>query len=81
MTTSFQKNNLYTLEEHIMNVWSLVDQLELIRWGLLDKEIQMSEDAIDNAILGTHTLLSLACEKLFKQYEAVLKDRINENNI
>lgn len=80
MTTSLQKN-LYTLEENIMNVWALVDQLELIRWGNLDREHPLTEDQMDNAVLGVYTLLSLACEKLFNQYEAVLKEQANENNI
>lgn len=68
---------LYTLEDHIMKVWSIADELETIRWMLLDRETRASDDELDNAILGVHTLLTARLQILFDTYEKVLKDNFN----
>lgn len=68
---------LYTLEDHIMKAWSVVDELETIRWMLLDSPSKASEDELDNALLGVQTLLNARFEMLFSEYEKVLKSNFN----
>lgn len=71
---------MFKIEEHISRVWSLVDEIETVRWALLDREEKPSEDLIDNMLLGLHSLLNARCEQLFNVYEAVLQEQY-ENNI
>jgi hypothetical protein len=72
---------LYILEDHIMKVWSVADELETIRWMLLDREVKATDDELDNAILGIHTLLNARLEMLFDAYEKLLQDNFHNMKV
>lgn len=71
---------LYTLEDHIMKAWSVADELETIRWMLMDREAKASDDEIDNAILGVHVLLNARLELLLNAYSKVCKEHYDSVN-
>lgn len=73
--------NLYKLEDLIMNVWSQKEAIENLRWLLLDApDGPPSEDEIDNALIGIMTQLDIGCQRLFSQYENVLKEQHGKSN-
>ena len=67
--------SLYKLEDLIMNVWSQKEAIESLRWLVMDNpDGPPSEDDIDNALLGIMSQLDIGCQRLFSQYEMVLKE-------
>ena len=66
---------LYKLEDLIMNVWSQKEAIENLRWLLMDApDGPPSEDVIDNALLGIMSQLDIGCQRLFTEYENILKE-------
>lgn len=66
---------LYKLEDLIMNVWSQKEAIENLRWLLMDApDGPPSEDTIDNALLGIMSQLDIGCQRLFAEYENILKE-------
>lgn len=67
--------SLYKLEDLIMNVWGQKEAIENLRWLVMDNpDGPPSEDDIDNALLGIMSQLDIGCQRLFSQYEMVLKE-------
>ena len=62
------------LEDAILKAWGLVDEIETVRWMLLDREKGATEDEIDNALLGISTLLNAKFEQLFNMYTDALHE-------
>lgn len=71
MTNSLQ---LQRLEDPIMHMWSLDQDVQLIRKALLDREETPSEDDIDNYLLAIISLINLRCSELLNVYEGILKE-------
>lgn len=66
---------LYKLEDLIMNVWGQKEAIENLRWLLMDApDGPPSEDTIDNALLGIMSQLDIGCQRLFTEYENILKE-------
>lgn len=66
--------NMLDMEQLIMKAWSTSEDLELIRWYLMDaKESSKDVDDIDNLILGVWRLHELRMLRLFEEYEQVIK--------
>jgi hypothetical protein len=68
-------HSLYKLEDLIMNVWSQKEAIQNLRWLVLDApDGPPSEDDIDNALLGIMSQLDIGCQRLFAEYENILKE-------
>lgn len=68
-------HSLHKLEDLIMNVWSQKEAIDNLRWLVMDNpDGPPSEDEIDNALLGIMSQLDIGCQRLFSQYEMVLKE-------
>jgi hypothetical protein len=65
---------LQQLEDPIMHMWSLDQDVQLIRKALLDREETPSEDDIDNYLLAIISLINLRCSELMNVYEGILKE-------
>jgi len=65
---------LQRLEDPIMHMWSLDQDVQLIRKALLDREETPSEDDIDNYLLAIISLINLRCGELMSVYESLLKE-------
>jgi len=66
--------HLQRLEDPIMHMWSLDQDVQLIRKALLDREETPSEDDIDNYLLAIISLINLRCSELMNVYEGILKE-------
>lgn len=62
----------FDLEQEIMQCWGIVEDIELLREKVLDGE-KMTEDEVDNFLLGLKTLYSAKFERLFNTFEECLQ--------
>lgn len=65
---------LQRLEDPIMHLWSLDQDVELIRKALLDNEERLDDDAIDNYLLAIIQLINLRCDNLMNIYQSIFKE-------
>ena len=66
------------LESQIMTVWQTKDDLDAITERIYDDpDGPMTEDEIGNVLCGLSELHETRCKKLWKVFEAILKDRAN----
>ena len=63
----------FDLEQQIMDCWRVVDDISTLNEGLLDYEI--NADKVANVLIGLKQLYNLKFEKLFRTYEALLKEQ------
>lgn len=63
--------NRFDLEQEIMQCWSVVDDIERLRHYMCDKK--MTEDELDNYLLGLKTIYSVKFEQLFDTFEDCLQ--------
>lgn len=64
--------NRFDLEQHIMSVWGIAEDLELLYEGIANG---MSEDQQLNLVLGIKALYDLKCERLFDTYSKLVADK------
>jgi hypothetical protein len=60
--------NRFDLEQEIMQCWSVVEDIELLREKVLDGETELTDDELDNFLLGLKTIYSAKFERLFKTF-------------
>ena len=66
------------LETEIQNVWQTKDDLDSITERIYDDpDGPMTEDQIGNILVGLSELHETRCKKLWKVFEAILKERRN----
>ena len=66
------------LESQIMTVWQTKDDLDAITERIYDDpDGPMTEDEIGNVLCGLSELHETRCKKLWKVFEAILKERRN----
>ena len=63
----------FDLEQSILEAWKITSDLELVRKRLLDHPEPLSEDELDNIILGLINVYNLRFESLFAQFEQLVK--------
>jgi hypothetical protein len=69
--------SLYKLEEKIMAAWSIIDDIRLLAETQSDRE--MSQDELENYLLGLETIYKVKFENLFSQYEKLLQEQYQDN--
>lgn len=62
----------FDVEQGIMNCWNVTDDIKLIYERYGDKG--MSEDDLMNALIGLETLYKMKFEKLFDDFEKMIKE-------
>ena len=71
-------DKMYELEQHIMECWQLVDDVNLLCKEVMDNDLHNDQDKLANALLGLHTIYQIKFEHTFKTYEETLKQYFNE---
>ena len=66
-------NEMYDLEQRIMECWELVDDVNLLYEQVMDKDLHKDQDRLANALLGLHTIYEMKFERAFNTYEEALK--------
>lgn len=63
----------FDLEQQIMQCWSVCEDIEALRQ--YRDTTTMTEDQLDNYLLGLHTIYQVKFEKLFSVFEHTLRQR------
>lgn len=63
----------FDLEQEIMQCWGIIEDIELLREKALDGETELTNDELDNFLLGLKTLYSAKFERLFNTFEQCLQ--------
>ena len=64
---------LYELEPHIMDCWSVCNDLETVFKQIGDGERDPTQDEMMNALIGMQQLYQWKFEQLFNKFEDILK--------
>jgi hypothetical protein len=65
--------DLYELEPHIMDCWSVCNDLESVFKQVGDGERVPTEDEMMNVLIGINQLYQWKFEQLFFKYEEILR--------
>lgn len=66
------KNNIFDLEQNIMNCWDIVDDLKMLNEAVLERDL--SQDKISNILLGFEEVYELKFQKLLEMFENHCKE-------
>ena len=73
---------LYELEPHIMDCWSVCNDLEIVFKQIGDGEREPTQDEMMNVLIGMQQLYQWKFEQLFNKFERIQKaqreDRVND---
>ncbi len=67
--------DLYELEPHIMDCWSVCNDLESVFKQVGDGERVPTEDEMMNVLIGINQLYQWKFEQLFFKYEQILREQ------
>jgi len=74
MTKEYDRFNL---EAEILNVWQTKDDLDAIAERVSDDpDGPLTEDEIENVLIGLSELHDIRCKKLFRVFETMIKEKI-----
>ena len=62
----------FDLEQHIMKCWNVTEDIDLLNFNVLEKD--MSKDEISNFLLGLKTIYNAKFEDLFDAFGELIKD-------
>jgi hypothetical protein len=62
----------FDLEQHIMKCWNVTEDIDLLNFNVLEKD--MSKDEISNFLLGLKTIYQCKFEDLFDNFSKLLED-------
>lgn len=68
------------LENNIMSLWSIADDIQLLRSRIMDGAEPMSEDDIDNCLLGLISIINLRGEALYEEFRKLAQEKSNADN-
>ena len=72
-----QKYDRFNLEAEILNVWQTKDDLDAIAERVSDDpDGPLTEDEIENVLIGLSELHDIRCKKLFRVFETMIKEKI-----
>ena len=61
----------FDLEQHIMKCWTITDDIDLLNFNVLEKD--MSKDEISNFLLGLKTIYECKFNDLFDTFGVVVE--------
>ena len=72
-----QEYDRFNLEAEILNVWQTKDDLDAIAERICDDpDGPLTEDEIENVLIGLSELHDIRCKKLFRVFETMIKEKI-----
>ena len=72
-----QEYDRFDLEAEILNVWQTKDDLDAIAERVCDDpDGPLTEDEIENVLIGLSELHDIRCKKLFRVFETMIKEKI-----
>ena len=71
-------NEMYDLEQRIMECWELVDDVNLLYEQVMDNDLHKDQDRLANALLGLHTVYGMKFERAFETYKDALQQYFEE---
>ena len=74
-------DKMYDLEQHIMECWQLVDDVNLLYKEVMDNDLHKDQDKLANALLGLCTIYGMKFDQAFNTYEEVLKQCFDDPRI
>jgi len=66
-------DKMYELEQHIMECWQLVDDINLLYEQVMDNDLHKDPDKLANALLGLNTIYGMKFNRAFNTYEEALE--------
>ena len=67
----------FNLEAEIMHAWNTKDDLDAIAERVCDDpDGPLTEDEIENVLIGLSELHDIRCKKLFRVFETMIKEKI-----
>lgn len=64
----------FDFEQQIMDCWNVTKDIDTLRKQLLDMEDGMTQDDIDNYLLGLKTIYDVKFNQLFDQFERMIRE-------
>lgn len=61
------------LEQNLLKCWNVTDDIHLLYENVMEKD--MTTDQISNTLLGLHQLYEMRFEKLYDNFENVLRKK------
>jgi hypothetical protein len=71
-------SKLYELEPHIMDCWSVCNDIETVFKQIGDGERDPTPDEVMNALMGMQQVYQWKFEQLFYKFEQILKEQRRE---
>ena len=65
----------FDLEQSILKCWNVTDDIDLLYENVMDRSPEMTTDDIANALLGMKQIYEMKFEKLFSQFEELVKEK------
>jgi len=64
----------FDLEQQILKCWNITEEIQLLNEQVLEND-ELTKDQISNYLLGLHTIYEMKFDKLFTQFENMVKER------
>lgn len=64
----------FDLEQSIMSCWNITSDIDILRKQILDTEDGMTENDIDNYLLGMKTIYDVKFNQLFDLFERLIRE-------
>jgi hypothetical protein len=62
----------FDLEQHIMKCWNVTEDIDLLNYNVLEKD--MSRDEISNFLLGLKTIYNAKFDDLFDNFSELIRN-------
>jgi len=70
----------FDLEQDIMNCWSIVDDIKELSRSKMDRR-DMTEDEVNNYLLGLETIYQVKFERLFETFEMLVRQNAFKDRV
>jgi len=67
-----EKVDRFTLESQIMECWNIREDIDKLMWAMRDSRSGMTEDEIDNYLIGLQSMYQVRFEKLWNTFELLI---------
>lgn len=64
----------FDFEQQILKCWNITEEIQLLNEQVLEND-ELTKDQISNYLLGLHTIYEMKFDKLFTQFENMVKER------
>jgi hypothetical protein len=70
----------FDLEQDIMNCWGVVDDIKELSRSKMDRR-NMTEDEVNNYLLGLETIYQVKFERLFETFEMLVRQNAFKDRV